>query len=66
MNARNELPIQPDTLTTQRNYVGQSVPRAGAKKLLEGRGTYLDEYAFPVWCMWCTLEVPMHMPVSSI
>jgi carbon-monoxide dehydrogenase large subunit len=47
MNARNELPIQPNTLTTQRNYVGQSVPRAGAKKLLEGRGTYLDDIRLP-------------------
>ena len=34
MNARNELPLEPNTLTAQRNYVGQSVPRAGAKKLL--------------------------------
>ena len=47
MNARNELPIQTDNLTTQRNYVGQSVPRAGAKKLLEGRGTYLDDIRLP-------------------
>lgn len=31
MNARNELPIQPDTLTTQRNYVGQSVPAQAPK-----------------------------------
>ena len=47
MNARNELPIQTDNLTTQRNYVGQSVPSAGAKKLLEGRGTYLDDIRLP-------------------
>ncbi len=47
MNARNELPIQPDSVTTQRNYVGQSVPRSGAKKLLEGRGTYLDDIRLP-------------------
>jgi carbon-monoxide dehydrogenase large subunit len=26
---------------------GQSVPRAGAKKLLEGRGTYLDDIRLP-------------------
>ena len=47
MNARNELPIQPDTVTIQKNYVGQSVPRSGAKKLLEGRGTYLDDIRLP-------------------
>jgi carbon-monoxide dehydrogenase large subunit len=27
--------------------VGQSVPRSGAKKLLEGRGTYLDDLRLP-------------------
>ena len=47
MNARNELPIQPETVTVQNNYVGQSVPRSGAKKLLEGRGTYLDDISLP-------------------
>jgi carbon-monoxide dehydrogenase large subunit len=34
-------------VATQENYVGQSVPRAGAKKLLEGRGTYLDDLRLP-------------------
>ena len=47
MNARNELPIQPETVTVQNNYLGQSVPRSGAKKLLEGRGTYLDDIRLP-------------------
>ena len=47
MNARNELPIQPETVTVQNNYVGQSVPHSGAKKLLEGRGTYLDDIRLP-------------------
>ena len=47
MNARNELPLEPNTVTAQRNYVGQSVPRSGAKKLLEGRGTYLDDLRLP-------------------
>ena len=47
MNARNELPLEHNTVTAQRNYVGQSVPRAGSKKLLEGRGTYLDDLRLP-------------------
>jgi carbon-monoxide dehydrogenase large subunit len=34
-------------VATQENYVGQSVPRSGAKKLLEGRGTYLDVLRLP-------------------
>lgn len=38
MNARNELPIQPETVTVQNNYVGQSVPRSGAKSCLKAVG----------------------------
>jgi carbon-monoxide dehydrogenase large subunit len=41
------LPLHADGVATQENYVGQSVPRAGAKKLLEGRGTYLDDLRLP-------------------
>ena len=47
MNAPHELPLQAEGVDTQENYVGQSVPRAGAKKLLEGRGTYLDDLRLP-------------------
>jgi carbon-monoxide dehydrogenase large subunit len=47
MNAPYELPLQAEGVATQENYVGQSVPRAGAKKLLEGRGTYLDDIRLP-------------------
>jgi len=47
MNAPHELPLHADGVATQENYVGQSVPRAGAKKLLEGRGTYLDDLRLP-------------------
>lgn len=47
MNAPHELPLHTEGVATQENYVGQSVPRAGAKKLLEGRGTYLDDLRLP-------------------
>ena len=47
MNAPHELPLQAEGVSTQENYVGQSVPRAGAKKLLEGRGTYIDDIRLP-------------------
>ncbi|MCE2856295.1 MAG: hypothetical protein LW705_01555 [Comamonadaceae bacterium] len=47
MNAPHELPLQAEVVATQENYVGQSVPRSGAKKLLEGRGTYLDDIRLP-------------------
>ena len=47
MNAPHELPLPAEGVATQENYVGQSVPRSGAKKLLEGRGTYLDDLRMP-------------------
>jgi len=47
MNAPHELPLHAESVATQENYVGQSVPRSGAKKLLEGRGTYLDDLRLP-------------------
>ena len=47
MNAPHELPLHAEGVATQHNYVGESVPRSGAKKLLEGRGTYLDDLRLP-------------------
>ncbi len=51
MNARNELPA-PGTepavqATTAERFIGQSVPRHGARRLLQGRGTYLDDLRLP-------------------
>ena len=55
MNARTELPITaedqraapaPGVAATTR-YIGQSVPRSGARKLLQGRGCYLDDLRVP-------------------
>ena len=48
-----EAPPKPDTAKTakpartQVGYVGQSVPRANAKRLLQGRGAYTDDLKFP-------------------
>ena len=48
MNARMEVPSQTkDAATTERGYIGQSAPRAGAKRLLEGRGAYIDDMRLP-------------------
>jgi carbon-monoxide dehydrogenase large subunit len=47
MNAPHELPLHAEAVATQHNYIGESVPRSGAKKLLEGRGTYLDDLRLP-------------------
>jgi carbon-monoxide dehydrogenase large subunit len=47
MNARAELPLHAPGTTTDRGYIGQSVPRAGARRLLQGRGAYVDDLRFP-------------------
>ncbi len=47
MNARSELPTNPIDTRTQEKYIGTSVPRAGARKLLQGRGSYLDDVRVP-------------------
>ena len=47
MNARSELPSNPVDTRTQETYIGTSVPRAGARKLLQGRGVYLDDVRLP-------------------
>lgn len=48
MNARMEVPSQTkDAAATERGYIGQSAPRAGAKRLLEGRGAYIDDMRLP-------------------
>ena len=47
MNARAELPLHAPGTKTDRGYIGQSTPRANAKRLLQGRGTYIDDMRFP-------------------
>jgi carbon-monoxide dehydrogenase large subunit len=47
MNARAELPLHAPGTKTDKGYIGQSVPRANAKRLLQGRGTYIDDMRFP-------------------
>ncbi len=47
MNARAELPLHAPGTTTDRGFIGKSEPRANAKRLLQGRGTYVDDMRFP-------------------
>lgn len=47
MNARAELPLKADGGQVQASFVGQSIPRSGARKLLQGRGAYLDDVRVP-------------------
>jgi carbon-monoxide dehydrogenase large subunit len=47
MNARLEFPSTESRTEVQTGYIGASTPRAGAKRLLQGRGTYLDDMRLP-------------------
>jgi carbon-monoxide dehydrogenase large subunit len=47
MNARAELPLHAPGTAIGKGYIGQSVPRPNAKRLLQGRGTYVDDLRFP-------------------
>jgi carbon-monoxide dehydrogenase large subunit len=47
MNARAELPLHAPGTQVDKGYIGQSVPRENAKRLLQGRGAYVDDLRFP-------------------
>src|SRR5258706_8801785 len=42
-----ELPLHAPGTKVDRGYIGQSVPRPNAARLLQGRGTYTDDLRFP-------------------
>jgi carbon-monoxide dehydrogenase large subunit len=42
-----ELPLHTPGTKTDKGYIGQSVPRANAQRLLQGRGTFTDDLRFP-------------------
>ena len=43
MNAPEKIPTGLAPLTDDPRYIGQSVPRSGARRLTEGRGAYIDD-----------------------
>ncbi len=47
MNVRAELPVIAPGQKTERGYIGQSIPRPNAKRLLQGRGVFVDDLRFP-------------------
>ncbi|MFY9437713.1 MAG: molybdopterin cofactor-binding domain-containing protein, partial [Burkholderiaceae bacterium] len=48
MNARMELPATThDTTQVANGYIGKSSPRTGSKRLLQGRGAYIDDMRLP-------------------
>jgi aerobic carbon-monoxide dehydrogenase large subunit len=42
-----ELPLHAPGTKVDRGYIGQSVPRPNAQRLLQGRGSYVDDLRFP-------------------
>jgi len=42
-----ELPLHAPGTKVDRGYIGQSVPRPNAARLLQGRGTFIDDLRFP-------------------
>src|SRR3954462_5993111 len=44
---RAELPLHAPGTQVDRGYIGQSVPRPNAARLLQGRGAYTDDLRFP-------------------
>ncbi len=42
-----ELPLHTPGTRVDRGYIGQSVPRPNAKRLLQGRGAYVDDLRLP-------------------
>ena len=47
MNAPERHPPALHAVTDDPRYIGASVPRAGARRLVEGRGTYVDDIKLP-------------------
>ena len=47
-----ELPLHAPGTRTGRGYIGQSTPRANAKRLLQGRGTFPDDLRLPRIARW--------------
>src|SRR5688500_20249394 len=42
-----ELPLHAPGTQLDKGYIGQSVPRPNAARLLQGRGSFIDDLRFP-------------------
>src|ERR1700704_2232429 len=45
--AKAELPLHAPGTQLDKGYIGQSVPRPNTQRLLQGRGTFIDDLRFP-------------------
>src|SRR5258708_14660558 len=47
MSTRGQAPLTAPAAKANTGYIGQSVPRPNAKRLLQGRGAYVDDLRLP-------------------
>jgi len=47
VTARDELPVKDSKSRAQAGYIGKPEPRANARRLLQGRGSFIDDLRFP-------------------
>src|SRR3989475_10662993 len=45
--AKAELPLHAPGTQLDKGYIGRSVPRPNAQRLLQGRGSFIDDLRFP-------------------
>ena len=67
MIVRDELPRKDSKSLTQTGYIGKSEPRANAKRLLQGRGSFIDDLRFPRLAQVVFLRSPhAHAKIKSL
>src|SRR2546421_12618697 len=55
---RAELPLHAPGTRVDRGYIGESVPRPNAQRLLQGRGAFIDDLRFPRFAHVAYLRSP--------
>ena len=67
MTARDELPVKGSKTRVQAGYIGKPEPRANAKRLLQGRGSFIDDLRFPRLANVVFLRSPhAHAKIKSL
>ncbi|HXR59486.1 MAG TPA: xanthine dehydrogenase family protein molybdopterin-binding subunit, partial [Burkholderiales bacterium] len=62
-----ELPLHAPGTQTDKGYIGASVPRPNAQRLLQGRGAYTDDLRFPRLAQVVFLRSPhAHAKITSL
>src|SRR5882762_5232653 len=65
--AKAELPLHAPGTQLDKGYIGQSVPRPNARRLLQGRGSFIDDLRFPRLAHVAFLRSPYaHAKIKSL